>query len=47
LGGALALADHAGVGMAEVREQLAAVYDDLVERDATDATAPTSGGETR
>ncbi len=39
MGGALALADRAGVGMADVRERFAAVYDDLLD----DPTAPQSG----
>jgi len=46
MGGALALADRAGVGMAEVRDQFAAVYDDLLE-DAADATASNAGGASR
>ncbi|QIO22658.1 nicotinate-nucleotide--dimethylbenzimidazole phosphoribosyltransferase [Haloarcula sp. JP-L23] len=39
MGGALALADRAGVPMADVREQFAAVYDDLVD-EATVGGAP-------
>ncbi|MBX0321416.1 nicotinate-nucleotide--dimethylbenzimidazole phosphoribosyltransferase [Halomicroarcula sp. F13] len=39
MGGALALADRAGVSMADVREQFAAVYDDLVD-EATVGGAP-------
>ena len=42
MGGALALADRAGVPMADVRERFAAVYDDLVE-DARAGAEP--GGE--
>jgi len=41
MGGALALADRAGVPMADVRERVAAVYDDLVGTVAADAD---SGG---
>jgi len=40
MGGALALADRAGIPMADVREQFAAVYDDLVD----DAPADPAGG---
>ncbi|MDS0258190.1 TIGR00303 family protein [Haloarcula sp. S1CR25-12] len=35
MGGALALADRAGLGMAEVRDRFAAVYDDLVDPEPT------------
>jgi len=44
MGGALALADRAGVPMAEVRERFGAVYDDLLG-EVADAGAPTSDGE--
>jgi len=48
MGGALALADRAGIPMAEVRERFAAVYDDLLGEQPTDTAAtPESGGETR
>jgi uncharacterized protein (TIGR00303 family) len=47
MGGALALADRAGIPMADVRERFAGVYDDLLGDHTADATAPTSGGDSR
>ena len=47
MGGALAMADRAGVGMAEVRERFAAVYDELLADPNDDTTAPPSAGESR
>ncbi|WP_276271374.1 nicotinate mononucleotide-dependent phosphoribosyltransferase CobT [Haloarcula litorea] len=43
MGGALALADRAGVPMAEVRERFAAVYDDLLGAPADDRRAVEGG----
>ena len=47
MGGALAIADRAGVGMAEVRERFATMYEDLLADHGSDTTAPPSAGESR
>lgn len=47
MGGALALADRAGIPMGDVRDRFAAVYDDLLGDHTVDTSAPPSGGESR
>ncbi|WP_262176193.1 nicotinate-nucleotide--dimethylbenzimidazole phosphoribosyltransferase [Haloarcula laminariae] len=47
MGGALAMADRAGVGMDAVRERVGAVYDDLLGDRTSDGTAPDSGAGSR
>jgi len=44
MGGALAMADRAGIPMADVRDRFATIYDDLLGDRTADATAPSGGG---
>src|SRR6056297_1169491 len=47
MGGALAMAERAGIPMADVRDRFAVVYDDLLGDHAADGAAPTSADESR
>ena len=47
MGGALALADRAGIPTSEVRDRFAAVYDDLLGDHTGDTSAPSASGESR
>ena len=44
MGGALAMADRAGIPMADVRDRFATIYDDLLGDRTADAAAPSGGG---